>query len=190
MTVKRVYRLSAATNEYQSLLVDSDDPALVRSVELWGIPQGESWSPPPLYVDHHRLKRPDIMRLSGSALVLSPHALKILLEEDVIAEQELLPLDIEGEPWTVLNVTAFTNWINVEASEWLGPTMPIVRVFHPHRLGEPSLFHIEQNGLPIYCWDADNDPEFGFRNAILRNGLTGLIFEEVWNSLDGGKRLL
>lgn len=187
----RVYQIGFDADRYQALYVDSDDKTVRAGVRLEGERRANTWSPPRVYPDHLNLEVPDIWKLIGSdSIVLSPKAREAL--RDVLLEAELLPLAVGDETFTVVNVVEVRNYLDAEQTKWFAGIEGVIAEvpqFAVHRIGGASLFKLPNDKhVWLYCWEDDDDPSDSFRHVVFAEGLTGLIFEEVWNSETGGRR--
>jgi hypothetical protein len=180
----RVHRVSFQFERYQSLHLD--DQLDAEQLRLDGDRKGASWRPPRVYVDDPGLERGDFLHLFGvSALVCSARAVEVL--ERLAVAVELLPVAVDGERLTLVNVVERRNCLDGSATEWsLAPDgarlYPIRYSFHPGRLPGSTLFKIpETAAAEVLCHDGALDPMDEFKHAVEYHKLTGLQFEELWH---------
>lgn len=191
----RIFELGFDLARFQCLRLDAPeaDRAAWSRLLRSSTRLGPRWDPPPVYAEHPNLEVPDIWMLAGSAsFVVSPKARAVLLEADVIQDAELLPLPVGDEVLTLVNVVEVRNYLDIEKTKWLGTvgsSSAEVPEFVAHRIGGASLFKLPHDAhVGMYCYEDDDDPSDSFRYVVLAEGLTGLTFEEIWNSETGGRR--
>lgn len=186
----RVFQIDYDSDRFQCLFVDSPDEALQISVHLDGTPRRQEWSPPPVYAEFPRLEKPDIWNLyEASSFALSHRAASGL--RDLLLEAELLPLPVGDETLMLVNVVEVRNYLDTDRTRWfpdMEGLLAEVPEFAVHRIGGPSLFKLPHDDAWLYCWEDDEVLDESFRHAVVSQGLTGLTFEEIWNSETGGRR--
>jgi hypothetical protein len=186
----RVFQINYDANRFQWLFVDSGDDDVRRGVRLDGSPRLAAWSPPPVYVEFPNLEKPDIWWLNDAfSMVLSSKAEAVLGE--VLLEAELLPLPVGDEMLSLVNVVEVRNYLDYEKTQWFPEAEGLlaeVPEFAAHRIGGASLFKLPHDNVWLYCWEDDDYVSESFRHVVTSEGLTGLTFEEIWNSEDGGSR--
>ncbi|MCU1371883.1 MAG: hypothetical protein JWO77_3077 [Ilumatobacteraceae bacterium] len=184
MSVK-VFAIRDLLDDFQTLRVDSDGDEILDAFCFGGRPAPAGWEPPPLYPDPLNLAIPDICSVGAFAiLVLRPGVYDLLF--DWVAHEERIPLVVDGRELDGINVLSTPNVLDVAATEAIGgPTGLITRyAFLKRRFaGNRSLFRLPGTDYgPLYCWEDTDDLEEGFRFAVESNGITGLWFEECWDS--------
>jgi hypothetical protein len=131
----------------------------------------------------------DFFQFSSSALITSPRATEALRDHLEMAG-ELLPLPHEGQEYTALNVTLCINSLDRERTEWAihkasGKQLwPRRYAFHAGRFPESSLFKIpETRASEILLVEGGGEfpPDQEFRSIVIREGLRGLAFDELWS---------
>ena len=151
-----------------------------------GRPLRHKWRPLELEISMPLLPRPDFFDFGTGVFVCNQHA-RDLAGEALEMAGELLPASVKGEhgEFFVFNVTNCIEAIDEKRSTWSKP-FPSVRIllkpiFHPEKLGEPTLFKIrEDGGVNIYCVERTGDPDDGeFKAVVEHYGLTGLSFEPL-----------
>ena len=192
-TPVKVFRMRLDINHYQYFLTESDSES--RRLYMDGIPLGDSWSPPTVYVERPKRPAGDFYNPNNSVLIASPRATEVLRSHFNFAG-ELLPLPYKDQIFTVLNVTQCVDVLDPERSEFATSATPGIRgnllrpAFHADRFPETSLFKIPDNfGLEIYVLEGANDFDMEFREAIESAGLKGLLFEEIWSDDGAGAEL-
>jgi hypothetical protein len=102
---------------------------------------------------------------------------------------ELLPLPHKAEMLHVLNATECVNALDEDTTEWIygkttGTRIGIRRYsFYANRLLEGPLFKIpETSATDILTIEGMKDPDDEFKGRVEQLGLTGLRFEEIWDS--------
>ncbi len=187
---KRVYQLGFDPNEFQCLFVDSGDAEVVARHELNGSPMSSTWVPPPVYIEFPTHRTPEIWNLPDlHAMVLAPKADGALT--NFLLEAELLPLPVGSELFTVVNILEVRNYLDVQQTKLLADIeggIPEIPEFVTHRIGGPSLFKLPDDNVWMYCWEDDAAPGESFRAAVLDADLSGVAFDEIWNSETGGRR--
>ena len=104
---------------------------------------------------------------------------------------ELLPLLYDGEKFWLFNCTECINAVNRDASEWyINPdtnkrAWVTKWAFHPERFTQ-SVFSVpELSCSGILVSEECGDPKFEFKAFVESEGLTGLVFKELWDSEAG-----
>jgi len=93
---------------------------------------------------------------------------------------ELLPIFYDGEEYTLLNVLECVNALDNKRTE--KTTWITKYYFHSSRFSESSIFKIPEETVSVLSLERDGCPECEFKACVEANGLTELIFEELWNS--------
>lgn len=181
----KVFRMTLDINHYQYFLTKSASES--RRLSMDGIPLGNSWSPPAVYVERPKRPAGDFYNPNNSVLIASPRTTEVLRSHFNFAG-ELLPLPYKDQIFTVLNVTQCVDILDPERSEFATSATPGIRgrllrpAFHANRFPETSLFKIPDDfGLEIYVLEGANDFDMEFRETIEATGLKGLLFEEIWS---------
>ncbi len=180
----RVYRVNSDVNRYQYFLPEHEEDALQLMTDC--TPMSTVWSPPPVFVFKPLHEAGDFYQFSAGSLITSPRATEVLRTYLEMAG-ELLPLPFAGQTYTLLNVTECINCLDHERSEWVcaedGTCLyPDRYVFHRNRFSESPIFKVpETRGGEILVAEGLHDPEDEFRYEVVRAGLKGLIFTELWS---------
>lgn len=146
-------------------------------------PVGPAWVSPDVYRLYPTRDPWDIaLYLNGSALTATEEAVDRL---DLFVKNrgvELLPYEVEGERYYVINVLEAPACLNRDESEiQQGPNPEILKyVFFPLRFTR-SLFKLPDRigGSPLVAED-DSRPEWSFKRQIELNDFKGINFELLW----------
>ena len=99
---------------------------------------------------------------------------------------ELLPLPYKGEEYTLLNVTECIDCLDQDKCEWLlnkdtGERIyPLKYVFRPGWFTESPLFKIPETCKgEVLLIEGMRDADREFRAVVKRNGLKGMLFDEL-----------
>lgn len=121
----------------------------------------------------------NFMDLDPGVLVGDPFAI-IKIGESISNEVELLPLDVEGIEYKLINITNLVDCLDEKKSEvkYFKNSIDVKRIttyiFYTDLLINVKLFKIpQQKRTEIFATDA-------FRDKILESGLTGLEFRLVY----------
>jgi len=146
-----------------------------------------NWQPPFVYLLDSHCEAGDFLHYDPGALVASS---EIMGEIRGFFERagELLPLWFDGDECILLNVTVCVDALDHPKTEWLvgddGGNVEIKRFAFDHdRLAESSIFKIPETCRgSVLTWERDGAPEREFKAFVEQHGLTGLLFEELWDS--------
>lgn len=181
----KVYNVTMDVNHYQSFLPEDDDRAKVGDFD--GSSQLETWEPPPVFIYEPKLKAGDFFNFSSDCLIANPRATEALRTLFEMAG-ELLPLPYKSEIYTILNVTQCLDCIDYEKTKWRRtPDGEIITsttrqfAFRPARVSESPIFKFPEDCFGVYVVEGLLDPEDEFREIVRREGLKGLVFEEIWS---------
>ena len=148
------------------------------------------WVPYEVYNSDPKIKVKNFYSLGTySALMFDEYALEVCRTVFEMAG-EILPIKVEREKELyLLNVLECMNGLDYEKTIWDyyndGTKGRILKFgFRPERvINEASIFKIpEENSADIFCYSDVKDPEDEFYHIYHQHKLTGLIFEEVYNS--------
>jgi hypothetical protein len=102
---------------------------------------------------------------------------------------EILPLPHQNEPFQLMNVLECVNCLDREQTKWAYGKRTNARIgieeyrFHTNRFSESTLFKIPETAMAeILTVTGLKGPEDEFKSIVERQGLQGLLFEEVWSS--------
>jgi hypothetical protein len=101
---------------------------------------------------------------------------------------EILPARLEGfsSPISILNVLTVYNCFDLERSNFRKAGSIVVEIFEhvflPEEIGEVGIFkaQVKQN-TTIYTVADRGNPDLEFFHRYRSEGLTGLVFDEVWH---------
>lgn len=188
----RVFQIRFDVSRYQSLLVDGDDGVFRRwkpMLELDGRPRAAHWAPPPVYSDQPLLERPDFWQLIGcpTGIVVHPSILEIV-GPLLLSAGELLPLPYREMMFRLCNVTKVYDCLDASASLRDADDVITGFVFYEHRLPDEQLFKIaDDHYRMVQLLTIERGPghETNFKSFVEQQGLSGLVFRELWNSNEG-----
>lgn len=184
----KVFRVRLDSNHFQSLL--PVDPEVWRAdlLKMDCKPKLPTWKPPACYVTNPKLKRGSFFHFASGSFVVDSQACKSLRTILEIAG-ELLPLPHGSDAFYLANVLECVNCLDEQNTKWvLGKTTNArIRIkeyhFHPGRFSESTLFKIPETALAeVLTVTGTKDPEDEFKSTVERQGLQGILFEEVWSS--------
>jgi hypothetical protein len=153
-----------------------------------GVQKLSTWTPPPIFVDKRERERGNFIHVWGfedfAVDAKTCRILKPILEETC----ELLPfLPLEGEQYYRINVLNTVDCLDEQKTKWrMRPngtksTQIEEFQFNPTRFNRHTLFKLPKRiGLLTVTGLGDEELEFKF--LVENAGLTGLRFEEIWNS--------
>lgn len=183
----RIHRIIADVNHYQSLSVENAGTWHDAQWSFDCSPKMAKWESPRLFVLHPKLKRGNFFYLSPGAIAIDLAAIS-QLQDLLEMSGELLPINDGGIGCSLLNVTECINALDDDGTEWAygkstGARLRIQRyAFHANRLTETPLFKIPETcKSEILTVEGRKDPEDEFKYRVEKAGLTGLVFEEIWN---------
>src|SRR5579864_8267019 len=114
----KIYHVVPDVNQYQSFLVEDDRVWETEELTFDCMSKASSWNAPDVFILKPKLRRGNFFNLCAGTLVLDMHATETL--EDLLEMSgELLPLDHQGEKFTVLNVTECVNVLDTKATKWI-----------------------------------------------------------------------
>jgi hypothetical protein len=188
--MKSVFRTSfEKSTPYQYLdVLETDLETPARLSEMEGLAWGETWVAPDVEVQEPQRQRPDFIDFLMRP-VASSAAIRKLVLLNATTGTELLPINVDGEPWTFLNVIYLLDPLDHERTTWMSDARKtaVVPEFVADRLIGPSLFRLPFNRASMYCWEDDSSDEFGFKRHVEAADLTGRKFEEGWSEVRGGQ---
>jgi len=173
-----IYKIIAASNEYQRLVADDD--ALWTRLRFDCRPQTD-WQPPKVRIFDPAKTAGDFLSFASGSLTIRGEKLEFVRTSFEMAG-EVLKLDGQNATYWCLNVLVCINCLDEDASEWLvdaksGRRITLKRpVFRRGFLAESSIFKIPQQPGSLYVWEEENE---GFLFEYENNKLTGLRFESM-----------
>jgi hypothetical protein len=136
-----------------------------------------------VFVEHPRLKRPEVWGLPGIAALAFDLETVEKLEPFLSRSGELLPVFPSDDEMKILNVLEDVECLDFENST-LGPVRWRLSFLEQRLPAASGLFKVpESDAAMILCLERAG--EESFRDRVERCGLTGLTFEEVWSPIDG-----
>jgi len=180
-----VFRIQQDGDQYQYFLPTDDSRGFFDRLD--GAPLSEDWSAPAVFIYKPKLKPGNFYNSSDGILIADQRATSALRG---LFEQagELLPLNYNGEQYTLLNVTSVIECLDHGKCEWLtvpsGLRYGLRRYeFRPECIGRLTIFKIPETAWThIYIVEGLAQPAQEFRAIVSREGLKGLKFNEVWSS--------
>lgn len=177
-------------SDYQYFLFE--DTAAVEDLIFDGHPQLDTWSPPAVYSYQPRLREGDFWDFGvgsvGATFAVRPEALEAV-EYHLSRAGELLPFPYQGREFVVVNITECIDALDHDATTWVhddrGRRHDVRHpVFRLDRLSDwSSLFKIPETAISrIYCWQDDPEAVEQFKSAVEIEGLTGLVFKELYSA--------
>lgn len=152
-------------------------------------PRAQTWQDLMVYVQNPKVKPKNFFAMPSGIIVCDKYALDVcrtLFE----MTGEILPIQVErGPKLFIVNVLECLNGLNYDTTQWAyykdGTKGRILKYgFHPERvLNESSIFKIpETSKTDIFCWADIKNPDDEFYHLYHKHKLTGLIFEELFDS--------
>ena len=151
----------------------------------------ENWKMPQAFCNNSHQKRGNFFQVVGvpGAFALDMQA-KIELSDLLEWSGELLPFYLEDEPMYLFNVLSCMNILNKNESDciYFENTKRLQEikkyVFYRNRFHEDPVFKIPETwGTEILTYTGlDKCVEETFKGRVEKCGLTGLIFEELWDN--------
>lgn len=189
----KIYEISSDVDIYQWLIPNVPDSEILEYTTFDCIQRFSSWLPPKVYILDPPGREGDFAYFTPGVLVAGPSAIGKVRPFFEMAG-ELLPFWCEGDAYTLLNVTACVDALNHEKTEWHkaedGSRVSIKNIcFDKDKLNTltSSIFKIpETRRGSVLTWEKDGNPENEFKAFVEENGLTGLLFEELWNAENEG----
>jgi hypothetical protein len=183
----KVFRIRLNSNDFQSLLPVDSKVWETDVLKMDCKPKLPAWKPPAVYIGNPKLKQGSFLHLCSGAFVVDSsacEALRTILE----MAGELLPLPHQGALFHLMNVLECVNCLDEQNTKWvLGKTTNArIRIkeyhFEASRFSESTLFKIPETAMgEVLTVSGLKDPEDEFKSVVEREGLKGIIFEEVWS---------
>jgi hypothetical protein len=186
-TVMEVFRVSLDVNHYRRFLPTDSGVFATGVFEMACQNKLPVWRSPPVYVFNPMLKAGNFYHLCSGAFVVDPVGLETLRTILEMAG-ELLPLPHGGSVFHLMNVLECVNCLDQEKTQWVYGKRTNARIgikeyhFHAHRFSESTLFKIPETARgELLTVSGLKDPDDEFKSVVEREGLEGIIFEEVWS---------
>jgi hypothetical protein len=101
---------------------------------------------------------------------------------------EVLPIEIDGVPYSVLNVLRRVDALDLEHSQYTtfaGTKIATVErhAFFPATVSGESIFLVKQRLNVLYCTSGQPDSVRDFYQRVMTRGYRGLEFRQVWTSM-------
>jgi hypothetical protein len=182
----KVFRIRKDLN-YQVLLPDVPESEIFEFTTFDCTSKLNSWQPPSVFCLYPLLKKGDFIHYGSGNLVASPRATEIV-RTFFEKSGELLPLWYEGEQYTLLNILECVNVLDTEKTKWLldanGGKVEIKEYsFFENRLPVAPIFKIPETRYgDVLTYEIDNCIQDEFKAFVEFHNLTGLLFEELWDS--------
>ena len=184
------YEVTSDPDCFQYFLLD--DSSAFDRYRFDGRPLSEHWHPPSVYSFKPRLPEGDFWDFGlggfGTTFAIRPEALsRPGFREYLSSVGELLPLPYLGRDFAVWNVTNCIDALDREASSWLhyenGERFRVdVPRFREDRRGW-NVFKVPEISASIYAWvDDKTEPQQLFMRLVEHEGLTGLVFHELYTT--------
>ncbi|MEY2432286.1 MAG: hypothetical protein QOC92_2011 [Acidimicrobiaceae bacterium] len=173
---------------FQTLAIDGDDEFCWPLFDLAeeANPLGSRWIAPPVYIGEPTRARPDFLHLWGVPWPVVGPTVPEHLRHELLISGEYLPVVLEGATIDLLHPTTVLNVVDERSSHWTGARFDALE-FDVHRFIEVTVFRVPQNNASgLYCTQGLG--EFDFKSRVESADLTGLSFDEVWNSELGAIR--
>jgi hypothetical protein len=185
----KVYRILPDVNRFQSLFPEDGAVWETSLLDFDGTPKGATWHPPKVFVLQPNLIRGNFFHLCSGAIVADSVASTALL--DLLERSgELLAMPYQTEDLQIVNVTECVNVLDEEQTKWVlgrstGKRIRIEKyAFKQNRFTETALFKIpETSRSEILTIEGLKDPEDEFKFNVESKGLSGLLFQELWDSV-------
>lgn len=183
----KIYNVATDITNYKWLLPEVDESQILELNTFDCTPRFHRWVPPKVIEYDEERKGGDFAYYHPAVLLAAPNA-AMKVRHFFERAGELLPLWFDGDQYTLLNVTECVNALNDEKTDWLrapdGSKVEIRRhSFNPSKLSDSSLFKIPETCRgSVLTWEKDASPESEFKAFVEVNGLTGLLFDLLWDS--------
>ncbi len=182
----KIYRVRPNTHAYPYLSTAPGQNLEAHDLVFDGRSRAWSWSPMHAGFRPFGKEPADFSKLGHGGLVVSPRAKKLtqhLLERC----GELLSVHVDDKEYFLLNITQVADCLNTETTQWFEVQGKPVHVkkyqFLQNEVPAVSLFKIpEQARDRFFTVTGRATAATEFKSIVEGAGLTGLVFEEVWDS--------
>jgi len=153
-------------------------------------PVAKEWTVPKLHVFNPFKRKGDFLAVTPGALVFREKVMDVMA--DIMeAAGEVLPATVDGEPVYFLNTLSCIAILDSEKSVWEyypnGKKRRIAKYSFYSYTEESTLFKIpEESCAYVYCYSGVSDTEDEFLGRYKEYKLTGLLFQELWDSANAG----
>lgn len=154
---------------------------LVDQLDRPGVPLQETWTPFEVELvrreGRRTYERVDAPGLIGHQFLVVKESALARVAAELATYVELLPLVCPQEPLVLVNVTAWVDAVDEDASEVKrfesGRIMRVDRIaFRGEALPERGLFRVPQSRSQMFCTEPTAE--------VLRERLTGVVLRPVW----------
>lgn len=181
--MSKVFRIEGDLENYQYLVPTNlgqpgDEPGILN-----GTPLPDEWIPPRFYIPYPTKSAPAIWPVPDFAAFAIQEDSKSfeLLVRFIHQSCQLIPVDCDGRELLLVHVVEVLNCLDRSNSSMM-PTQTHVLQYAFHHRFEWTLFKIPETCRhEILCWELTGEPHDEFRATIVRCGLTGLLFREIWS---------
>lgn len=182
-----VFKVQKASGFAHFASVEREGAGACRGVYFDGRPQASTWNPPALYVPYPESRHWDVSLVFGpSALVLTESAFGRLREFLKAPCYEILPLEVAGRLFVVVNVLAVHDCLNREASKFRDTGTIEQYAFYPSRIIH-SIFKIPEEAKGgIFVAEDVRRPHWSFKWQCEHLGLRGLKWKLIWEGDEWG----
>jgi hypothetical protein len=185
----KIFKIKTDTNNIQQIQPTDFSKVTLERFTFDCVTKSSEFDGVVFYVNNPKVKSKSFYSTSGACLVFDEKTLELCR---MVFEMcgEILPIHIErGEDLYILNILECMNGLNYDTTEWDyykdGTKGRILKYgFHPERvMNESTIFKIpETSKTDIFCWADVKNPDDEFYHLYHKYKLTGLVFEEMFNS--------
>jgi hypothetical protein len=183
----KVFRVKSDVNQFQWFKPAVRESEILRFTTFDCTKIARVWQPPEVAELNPNGMRGDFAYYDPGCLLVGPSATQ-LVRPFFEKAGELLTLWFHGDEYLVLNIVECIDALDSSKTEWLrasdGSKTEIRRyAFDPGRFTQSSLFKIPETCRgSVLTWELDHSPENEFKAFVEKNGLSGLLFDELWDS--------
>lgn len=144
----------------------------------------EDWPRFDCYLDDPSRPLADFFELIPGTIGLTERALSVL-EDLLIPNGELLPINLLGREHFIFNLTKFVDECvdrNKSRYHYLASHKAGLEVwsFIPDRVRSESIFRVHDETPTMLTVSGQSDPRLDLRKRVVDNNLQGLTFEVLW----------
>jgi hypothetical protein len=183
----KVFRIKSDVNNYQWLVPNVPDSEILGYTTFDCRSRSSQWNQPPLSLLDSRGKAGAFVHYDPGVLVANPQTAR-KVRHFFQQSGELLPLWFDGDEYTILNVLTCIDSLDHSKTEWLldadGSKVEILKYsFDAAKLLGPSIFKIPETCRgSVLTSEVSHSPDLEFKAYVEHYGLSGLLFEELWDS--------